>query len=82
MPNSATALAAYVMDPRNSINYRLTALEVLSYLDRAKFQTAAKTWDQEFATPGTHKFMALTAIENGTFRFRGIVEAFPDDYRE
>jgi hypothetical protein len=82
MPNSATALIDYALDRKNSINYRLTALEVLWYLDQAKFQTAANSWDQEYSKPGTHKLNGLRAIEDGSFRFRGIVEAFPDDYRE
>lgn len=82
MPNSATALKDYVMDRENPIDYRLTALDVLGYLDQAQFQTAAKSWDQEFTKPGTHKFMALIAVEDGSFPFRGIVEAFPPDYRE
>ena len=37
IPNSEEAIASYVMDEKNPLNYRLTALQVLKYKDAKMF---------------------------------------------
>jgi len=49
IPGAAMALARYVKDPSNPLDYRGAAFDVLRYVDREQFKAASAPFEKEFA---------------------------------
>ena len=71
-PAAGDELQSYVLNSDHPVKYRLAAVHVLRYVDKDRFQTAAKKLKQEF-TAGTPIMERLEAIINKDAPFIGII---------
>ena len=73
IPHSEAAIRSYCLNPENPADYRISAFLVLRYLDLNRFHQLFEKFDTEFKHSDPQVKTYLTAIENGTARFWGVV---------
>lgn len=65
------ALAKYVLDRKNSLDYRFTAFHVLRYVNPLEFRSVQQIFNREFLGVSKRAKQRLKAIEDGTAPFDG-----------
>jgi hypothetical protein len=73
LPSSSFVVEDYCLNTKNPTDYRISAFLVLRYLDSDRFQKVSMRFDKEFKSSNQQVKTYLSAIEDGSARFWGVV---------